>query len=147
MPIAGFYRADLYSKLLLPPTFYSASRGQKNTLGVSDPEVQFQLQLLSSPWLQRSHVIPAPRVALLLVTTLSHICFSSRADLIQLICLEVNYSLFFPSSFTVLLRCWTHTTTSAREVVWVDGEGWGKRGGWKRFIRWSGPAALAVKRH
>lgn len=52
IPIAGFYRASLYSNLLAPPTFCSASRSQKNTLGVSDSVVQFQLRLLSSPWLE-----------------------------------------------------------------------------------------------
>lgn len=65
MSIEGFYKAGLYSKPLVTLTFCSASRSQKNTLGVSDSEVQFQLQLLSSPQFKRcgfSHFIPVPQV-------------------------------------------------------------------------------------
>lgn len=49
MPIAGSYKAGLYKNPLEIPTFCSASRSQKNTLGVSNSQVQFRLQFLISP--------------------------------------------------------------------------------------------------
>lgn len=133
------YRAGLYSKLWVPPTFSSACRSQKNTLGVSDSEVQLQLQFLSSLWLKAmisflpcrlSHPSPPP------ARSGMHLLFiKSWSDLVRLP-RSILLAFFFQLSHFIAVLDIHYSW--CKELVRAFGQGWGKREGWKRWLRWGG---------